>query len=72
VTDPIYGDSYFLVTLSSDGTSNNTVSVDTVAVDVTSLTGSAIDGNNGAFNIFIDVNPGSWWGFNVVNFPGWI
>ncbi len=64
VTDPIYGDSYFLVTLSSDGTSNNTVSVDTVAVDVTSLTGSAIDGNNGLFNIFIDVNPGSCWGFN--------
>jgi len=72
VTDPIYGDSYFLVTVSNDPASNNTVSVDTVIVDVTSLVGNLIDGGGGPLNVFIDVNPGSWSGFDVFGFLNWV
>lgn len=68
--DSTYGDSVFVVIVSGNSLSNNTVAIDTVNVDVTSPVFSFIWGNLGPLNTFVDYNFGSSSGFDVDGFNG--
>lgn len=63
-----YGDSVFVVIVSNNALSNNVIVVDTVTVDVTSPIFSFISGNFGPLNDFFDIQDGTSWGFDVINF----
>jgi hypothetical protein len=72
ITDPFYGDSVFVVIVSGDPSSNNTVSIDTVNVDVTSPVFSLIWGNFGPLNTFVDYGTGPSSGFDFDGFSGYL